>query len=175
MDACLWMVPQTGPEMYPNDEYARELSHRGRGHVPTGPWSNFLLERDASSSRKLYDALEGVQTELGSTQPQQAIQYVEALHSKMSGPTLESVLDGMPPTTVSVRPSVRDTAALMKEHHTTAPLVQDHGSITGIFTMTVDREEAHMIQTFSPPNTTRLTVHGRIVPKTSRTLRNSDP
>ncbi|EAW08054.1 CBS/PB1 domain-containing protein [Aspergillus clavatus NRRL 1] len=92
------------------------------------------LERAYSSSRKLYDALEGVQTELGSSQPQQIIQYVEALRSKMSGPTLETVLDGLPPTTVSVRTSVRDAAALMKEHHTTALLVQDQGSITGIFT-----------------------------------------
>ncbi|KAJ6079771.1 hypothetical protein N7467_009524 [Penicillium canescens] len=92
------------------------------------------LERAYSSSRKLYDALEGVQTELGSSQPQQVIQYVEALRSKMSGPTLETVLDGMPPVTVSVRTTVKDAAALMKEHHTTALLVQDQGSITGIFT-----------------------------------------
>ncbi|KAL5323598.1 hypothetical protein ACEPPN_008137 [Leptodophora sp. 'Broadleaf-Isolate-01'] len=92
------------------------------------------LERAYSSSRKLYDALEGVQSELGSSQPQQIIQYVEALRSKMSGPTLESVLDGKPPTTVSVRTSVKDAAALMKENHTTAVLVQDQGSITGIFT-----------------------------------------
>ncbi|OJJ47504.1 hypothetical protein ASPZODRAFT_131004 [Penicilliopsis zonata CBS 506.65] len=92
------------------------------------------LERAYSSSRKLYDALEGVQTELGSSQPQQVIQYVEALRSKMSGPTLETVLDGLPPTTVSVRTSVKEAAALMKEHHTTALLVQDQGSITGIFT-----------------------------------------
>ncbi|EIT73059.1 CBS and PB1 domain protein [Aspergillus flavus] len=92
------------------------------------------LERAYSSSRKLYDALEGVQTELGSSQPQQIIQYVEALRSKMSGPTLETVLDGLPPVTVSVRTSVKDAAAMMKEHHTTALLVQDQGSITGIFT-----------------------------------------
>ena len=92
------------------------------------------LERAYSSSRKLYDALEGVQTELGSSQPQQIIQYVEALRSKMSGPTLESVLDGMSPPTVSVRTSVKDAAALMKEHHTTALLVSDQGSVTGIFT-----------------------------------------
>ncbi|KKA24726.1 CBS and PB1 domain protein [Rasamsonia emersonii CBS 393.64] len=92
------------------------------------------LERAYSSSRKLYDALEGVQSELGQSQPQQIIQYVEALRQKMSGPTLESVLDGLPPTTVSVRTSVKDAAALMKEHHTTALLVQDQGSITGIFT-----------------------------------------
>ncbi|KAF5673181.1 ribosomal subunit s4 [Fusarium heterosporum] len=92
------------------------------------------LERAYSSSRKLYDALEGVQSELGSTQPQQIIQYVEALRSKMSGPTLETVLNGVPPTTVSVRTSVKEAAQLMKENHTTAVLVQDQGAITGIFT-----------------------------------------
>ncbi|KAF5228343.1 hypothetical protein FAUST_11145 [Fusarium austroamericanum] len=92
------------------------------------------LERAYSSSRKLYDALEGVQSELGSTQPQQIIQYVEALRSKMSGPTLETVLNGVPPTTVSVRTSVREAAQLMKENRTTAVLVQDQGAITGIFT-----------------------------------------
>jgi CBS domain-containing protein len=52
----------------------------------------------------------------------------------MSGPTLESVLNGVPPTTVSVRTSVKEAAQLMKENHTTAVLVQDQGSITGIFT-----------------------------------------
>ena len=92
------------------------------------------LERAYSSSRKLYDALEGVQSELGSSQPQQIIQYVEALRQKMSGPTLESVLTGLPPTTVSFRTSVKEAASLMKENHTTAVLVQDQGSITGIFT-----------------------------------------
>ncbi|KKK14812.1 hypothetical protein P175DRAFT_0447002 [Aspergillus ochraceoroseus IBT 24754] len=92
------------------------------------------LERAYSSSRKLYDALEGVQSELGSTQPQQVIQYVEALRQKMSGPTLETVLDGLPPTTVSVRTTVKEAASMMKENHTTALLVQDQGSITGIFT-----------------------------------------
>ncbi|KAJ4365721.1 hypothetical protein N0V83_008341 [Neocucurbitaria cava] len=92
------------------------------------------LERAYSSSRKLYDALEGVQAELGSSQPQQIIQYVEAIRQKMSGPTLESVLTGLPPTTVSVRTSVKEAASLMKENHTTAVLVQDQGSITGIFT-----------------------------------------
>ncbi|KAL6709607.1 hypothetical protein ACN47E_001542 [Coniothyrium glycines] len=92
------------------------------------------LERAYSSSRKLYDALEGVQAEMGSSQPQQIIQYVEAIRQKMSGPTLESVLTGLPPTTVSVRTSVKEAASLMKENHTTAVLVQDQGSITGIFT-----------------------------------------
>ncbi|KAI1174764.1 hypothetical protein F4777DRAFT_371275 [Nemania sp. FL0916] len=92
------------------------------------------LERAYASSTKLYAALEGVQSELGASQPAQIIQYVEALRSKMSGPTLESVLNGEPPTTVSVRTSVKEAAMLMKEHHTTAVLVQDQGQITGIFT-----------------------------------------
>ncbi|KAI2470739.1 hypothetical protein F4781DRAFT_421135 [Annulohypoxylon bovei var. microspora] len=92
------------------------------------------LERAYASSSKLYAALEGVQSELGTSQPQQIIQYVEALRSKMSGPTLESVLNGIPPTTVSVRTTVKDAAMMMKENHTTAVLVQDQGQITGIFT-----------------------------------------
>lgn len=92
------------------------------------------LERAYSSSKKLYDALEGVQAELGSSQPQQIIQYVEAVRQRMSGPTLESVLNGLPPTTVSVRTSVKEAAQMMKENHTTAVLVQDQGQITGIFT-----------------------------------------
>ncbi|KAJ8605068.1 hypothetical protein MRB53_041541 [Persea americana] len=92
------------------------------------------LERAYSTSKKLYDALEGVQAELGSSQPQQVIQYVEAIRTRMSGPTLESVLNGLPPTTVSVRTSVKEAAQLMKENHTTAVLVQDQGQITGIFT-----------------------------------------
>ena len=92
------------------------------------------LERAYASSRALYDAVQGVQAELGSSQPQQIIQYVEALRQKMSGPTLESVLNGLPPATVSVRTTVKEAAQIMKEHHTTAVLVQDQGSITGIFT-----------------------------------------
>ncbi|SMR63554.1 unnamed protein product [Zymoseptoria tritici ST99CH_3D1] len=92
------------------------------------------LERAYSSSKKLYDALEGVQAELGSSQPQQIIQYVEAVRQRMSGPTLESVLNGLPPVTVSVRTSVKEAAQMMKDNHTTAVLVQDQGQITGIFT-----------------------------------------
>ncbi|KAI5287004.1 hypothetical protein KEM52_001791, partial [Ascosphaera acerosa] len=92
------------------------------------------LERAYSSSRKLYDALEGVHSEFGSNQPQPIIQYVEALRQKMSGPTLESILNGVAPTVVNVRTTVREAAALMKENRTTALLVQDQGAITGIFT-----------------------------------------
>ncbi|KAK9451447.1 uncharacterized protein V1518DRAFT_408590 [Limtongia smithiae] len=92
------------------------------------------LERAYQSSRKLYDALEGVQSELGASQPAQIIQYVEALRTKMSGPNLESVLDGNPPTFVNIKTSVREAAQLMKENHTTAVLVTDKNAISGIFT-----------------------------------------
>ncbi|GAO46478.1 CBS-domain-containing protein [Saitoella complicata NRRL Y-17804] len=93
------------------------------------------LERAYASSKKLYDALEGVQSEMGGLQqPQQIIAYVEALRQKMSGPNLASVLDGTPPTMVSVRTSVREAATLMRENHTTAILVMDGDNIQGIFT-----------------------------------------
>ncbi|KAK9458731.1 uncharacterized protein V1516DRAFT_708962 [Lipomyces oligophaga] len=92
------------------------------------------LERSYESSRKLFDALEGVQTELGTSQPAQIINYVEALRIKMAGPNLESVLDGNPPTFVNIRTSVRDAARLMRENHTTAVLVTDKNAISGIFT-----------------------------------------
>ncbi|KAK9477880.1 hypothetical protein V1514DRAFT_332757 [Lipomyces japonicus] len=92
------------------------------------------LERAYQSSRKLFDALEGVQSELGASQPAQIIQYVEALRTKMSGPSLESVLDGIPPTFVTIRTTVKEAATLMKANHTTAVLVTDKNAISGIFT-----------------------------------------
>ncbi|CAN6626852.1 hypothetical protein TRVA0_011S00562 [Trichomonascus vanleenenianus] len=92
------------------------------------------LERAYQSSRKLHDALEGVQSELGSSQPAQIIQYVEALRQQTEGPDLESVLDGRPPVFVDVRTPVSEAAALMKANRTTAVLVTDQESISGIFT-----------------------------------------
>lgn len=92
------------------------------------------LERAYESSRKLHDALEGVQSELGSSQPAQIISYVEALRAQTEGPDLESVLDGTLPLFVDAKLSVSEAAALMKEHRTTAVLVTDQNSICGIFT-----------------------------------------
>lgn len=92
------------------------------------------LERAYNSSSKLYEAMHGVQKELGSTQPQQIMEYVDSLRAKMAGPTLESTLNGLSPATVSVRTTVKDAATIMKDNRTTAVLVQDHGQITGIFT-----------------------------------------
>lgn len=90
------------------------------------------MEKNYDTSQKLYDALEDLDTGMRS---RQIIEQVEALRSRLSSPTLESVVDGVAPTTVSVRTTVKEAAALMKENHTTALLVHDQeGSITGIFT-----------------------------------------
>jgi hypothetical protein len=92
------------------------------------------MERAFGSSRKLYDALEGVEKEW-SNGPIQLVQYMEALREKMSCPDITTVLDGAYPVEVSVKTQVRDVAKLMKEHHTTAVLVMDHGGLAGIFTV----------------------------------------
>lgn len=113
------------------------------------------LERAHGSSQKLYNALEGVQSEWGggAMGPQQAmLQYVESLRERMSMPDLTSILDSRTlPCTVGVRTTVRDAARLMKEHRTTAVCVMEStggsaasnaecqqgfvtGKIAGIFT-----------------------------------------
>ncbi|KAG5438295.1 hypothetical protein PCANB_002783 [Pneumocystis canis] len=127
------------------------MVHKGFRHLPVcdedGNVSGILditkcfheamkkVERAYTSSRQLYDALEGVQTEWGQIeQSEQIIQYVETLKQKMSGPNLASALDGTTPITVNIRTSVRDAAFLMRENHTTAVLVMDQMNISGIFT-----------------------------------------
>lgn len=101
------------------------------------------LERAHGSSQKLYNALEGVQSEWGpSAGPQNAmLQYVEALRQRMSLPDLSTILDSRTlPCTVGVRTTVCDAAKMMKEHHTTAVCVMEGGAngqpqkIAGIFT-----------------------------------------
>ncbi|KAI8977087.1 hypothetical protein BDF20DRAFT_821548, partial [Mycotypha africana] len=91
------------------------------------------MERAFGSSRKLYDALEGVEKEWANS-PIQLVQYMEALRDKMECPDLNSVLDGLPPAEVSVKTNVRDIARMMKEYHTTAVLVTDRDGLAGIFT-----------------------------------------
>lgn len=81
--------------------------------------------------------MEGVQSEWGGTasQPQQMLQYLSDLRAKMAGPDLSTILETTPPPVlVNVRTTVREAAALMKEHHTTAVLVMDRERIAGIFT-----------------------------------------
>ncbi|CEH14435.1 cbs-domain-containing protein [Ceraceosorus bombacis] len=114
------------------------------------------LERAHGSSQKLYNALEGVQSEWGAGVSGGAqnpmLAYVEALRQKMSIPDLTTILDSCTlPCTVGVRTTVREAAKLMKEHHTTAVCVMENaggpgqgaiggsggivtGKIAGIFT-----------------------------------------
>lgn len=96
------------------------------------------MERAYSSSRKLYDALEGVEREWVNS-PVQFVAYMEALRDKMSCPDLNTVLDHSAPVQVPVKAQVRDVAKLMKEYHTTAVLVMDHGGLAGIFTVNIKK------------------------------------
>ncbi|KAI9031782.1 hypothetical protein CLU79DRAFT_730127 [Phycomyces nitens] len=91
------------------------------------------MERAFGSSRKLYDALEGVEREWAHS-PAQFVQYMETLREKMACPDLTTVLDHTGPVQVPVKAQVREVARLMKENRTTAVLVMDHGGLAGIFT-----------------------------------------
>ncbi|CAG8584601.1 6773_t:CDS:2 [Ambispora gerdemannii] len=92
------------------------------------------MERAYGSSKKLYDALEGVEKEW-SNQPTHLVHYLGMLRDKMSCPTLATLLDERTRhVEVGVRTTVRDAARLMRQYRTTAVLVMEHGMIAGIFT-----------------------------------------
>lgn len=91
------------------------------------------MERAYGSSRKLYDALEGVEREW-SNSPVELVQYMEALRDRMSCPDLSTVLADSPSVEAFIKTTVHDAARLMKEQHTTAVLVTDRDGLTGIFT-----------------------------------------
>ena len=106
------------------------------------------VERSSSASEKLYNALAGVQSELGpgmSSNPQAAamLAYVDALREKTALPDLTTVMDSRTqPATVTPKTTVREVAKLMKERRVTAVCVMENtpGSdsvqpkIAGIFT-----------------------------------------
>ncbi|KAI0464819.1 hypothetical protein LJB42_000029 [Komagataella kurtzmanii] len=96
------------------------------------------LERMYESSKKLYDALEGVNLELQAQQPLEVIQYFENLKRMIDGPNLSTVLDDTTsPVYVDVKSTVQEAASLMRDNRTTAVLVQDSNNdneVTGIFT-----------------------------------------
>lgn len=95
------------------------------------------LERMHESSKKLYEALDTVHSEMGVIQqPMQIYQYFENLKNKMSGPTLTSVLDDSTiPIYCSIKTTVYEATVLMKENKTTAVLIKDNaGKVNGIFT-----------------------------------------
>lgn len=109
------------------------------------------VERSSSASEKLYNALAGVQSELGTglaTNPQAAamLSYVEALREKTALPDLTTVMDSRTePATVGPKTTVKEVAKIMKERRTTAVCVMESSStamggaanaprIAGIFT-----------------------------------------
>lgn len=108
------------------------------------------VERSSSASEKLYNALAGVQSELGGAMapnPQTAamLSYVEALREKTALPDLTTIMDSRTePATVGPKTTVKEVAKLMKEKRTTAVCVMEpattapggaHTSrIAGIFT-----------------------------------------
>ncbi|KAJ1657193.1 hypothetical protein IWQ61_003361 [Dispira simplex] len=92
------------------------------------------MERAYGSSRKLYDALEGVEKEW-SVHPAPLMQFVDALRERMSCPDLTSVLGDSEPVVVSPRTSVREVANQMRNQRTTAALiVEESARVAGIFT-----------------------------------------
>ncbi|ORY08169.1 CBS-domain-containing protein [Basidiobolus meristosporus CBS 931.73] len=91
------------------------------------------MERAYGSSRKLYDALEGIEKEW-SVQQAPMLRFMESLKDKMACPDLSVLLDGTNPPEVSPRTSVHDAAKLMKEQKTNAVLVMENGQLVGIFT-----------------------------------------
>ncbi|KAJ1981465.1 hypothetical protein H4R34_002059 [Dimargaris verticillata] len=92
------------------------------------------MERAYGSSRKLYDALEGVEREW-SVNSGSLMQFVDALRERMACPDLTSVLREVDPVMVSPRTSVRDVARQMRSKRTTAALIiEETGRMAGIFT-----------------------------------------
>ena len=92
------------------------------------------VERGSSASQKLYNALEGVQSELGggiAGNPQAAamLQYVQALRDQTALPDLTTVMhdERTQPATVGPKTTVREAARLMKERKTTAVCVMEGG------------------------------------------------
>ncbi|KAF7794121.1 hypothetical protein EIP86_005251 [Pleurotus ostreatoroseus] len=89
------------------------------------------VERSSSASEKLYNALAGVQSELGAglgQNPQAAamLQYVEALREKTALPDLTTIMDSRTqPATVGPKTTVKEVAKLMKERRTTAVCVME--------------------------------------------------
>ncbi|KAK9717026.1 hypothetical protein K7432_006478, partial [Basidiobolus ranarum] len=91
------------------------------------------MERAYGSSRKLYDALEGIEKEW-SVQQAPMLRFMESLRDKMACPDLSVLLDGTNPPEVSPRTSVHDAAKIMKEQRTNAVLVMENGQLVGIVT-----------------------------------------
>ncbi|KAJ3736937.1 hypothetical protein DFJ43DRAFT_1048494 [Lentinula guzmanii] len=107
------------------------------------------VERSSVASEQLFNAMAGVQSELGSvgSNPQAAamLAWAEKLRERTALPDLTTVMDSRTqPATVGPKTTVREVAKLMKERRTTAvcvmegaatsPGIQTSSKVVGIFT-----------------------------------------
>lgn len=97
------------------------------------------VERSSAASEQLFNAMAGVQTELGAVggnpQATAMLAWAEKLRQKTALPDLTTVMDSRTdPATVGPRTNVCEVAKLMKERRTTAVCVIEGGRIVGIFT-----------------------------------------
>ncbi|KAK6455459.1 CBS domain-containing protein [Scheffersomyces xylosifermentans] len=153
IDQIMTPNPQCANSNAPASEALTLMVERGFRHLPVLDDSNQIvgvlditkcyaqqmekLERMHASSKKLYEALDSVHSEMGvGQQPMQVFQYFENLKNKMNGPTLDSVLDAnTTPVYSNVKSTVYEATVQMKENRTTAVLVKDsNDEVTGIFT-----------------------------------------
>ncbi|ORX55737.1 CBS-domain-containing protein [Hesseltinella vesiculosa] len=91
------------------------------------------MERAFGSSQKLLDALENMEKEWASNTSTLG-SYMDSLRTKMTCPSITTVMTQRQPIQVSVKAHVDEVAKRMRQHRTTAVLVMDHGSLAGIFT-----------------------------------------
>ncbi|KAG0344179.1 hypothetical protein BG004_004669, partial [Podila humilis] len=93
------------------------------------------LEKAHQSSKKLVDALQGMQSEWAAPANPELQSYVDIMREKMASPDLNTILDEQHGVAeIYTKTSVREAARTMKQCHTTASLIMEDGRIAGIFT-----------------------------------------
>ncbi|KAG0201198.1 hypothetical protein BGX28_005920 [Mortierella sp. GBA30] len=93
------------------------------------------LDKAHKSSKKLVDALEGMQSEWAQAANPELQSYVDVMREKMASPDLNSILDehhGV--AEIQTKTTVREASKVMKQFHTTASLIMEEGQIRGILT-----------------------------------------
>ncbi|GJJ72844.1 hypothetical protein EMPS_05202 [Entomortierella parvispora] len=93
------------------------------------------LEKAHQSSKKLVDALQGMQSEWAQPANPELQNYVDIMREKMASPDLNTILEeNLGVAEIGTRTSVREASRIMKQCHTTASLIMEDGRIAGIFT-----------------------------------------
>ncbi|KAG0052751.1 hypothetical protein BGZ83_002155 [Gryganskiella cystojenkinii] len=93
------------------------------------------LEKAHQSSKKLVDALQGMQSEWAQPANPELQNYVDIMREKMASPDLNTILEGSHGVAdIQTRTSVREASRIMRQCHTTASLIMEEGRIAGIFT-----------------------------------------